>query len=431
MPRLTKRIVEAAEARPKPYFVWDSETHGFGIRVFPSGRVIYYIDYRPKSGARKRMKLGPHGVITCEDARKLAIATLGDVIKGGDPLEDQRSQRAAMTVAQLCDRYLADWDIGLVRGKGGRPKKASNRSVDEGRIVRHIKPLLGNRRVADLKTSDIAKFQSDVASGKTRAVIKTERKRGKAIVEGGAGTAKRTLGLLGGIFSHAKDIGVLEVNPAHGVRRMADGVRDRRLSPDEYRALGAALAQAEAADEAWQVVAGVRLLALTGCRLGEIQTLRWREVDHASRCLRLTDTKEGKSTRPCGEAVFDVLDALPREDGQPYVLPGLRKSGAFAGLAHAVERMATHAKLRGVTAHVLRHSFASTAGDMGMSIPTIGALLGHASGGVTSRYIHQLDAVLVAAADKVAAEVLAQMTGEGGAIIGFPGANRETSARTA
>lgn len=423
MARLTKRTIDAAEARSAPYFVWDAETHGFGVRVFPSGRKVFYVDYRPKAGGRKRMKLGPHGILTCEDARKLAIATLGDVIKGADPLQEHRTRREAMTVEQLCDRYLEDWGKGLVYGKGGRPKKISNLHVDRGRIDRHIKPLLGKRLVADLRTSDVAKFQADVAAGKTRAVVKTERKRGKAIVEGGAGTAKRTLGLLGGILSHARDMGVIEINPAHGVRRMADGVRDRRLTPDEYRALGTALSAAEEEGESWQAIAGIRLLALTGCRLGEIQSLRWSEVDAAGSCLRLRDSKEGKSTRPIGQAVLNLLNKLPREDGQTFVLTAMRNATRYGSLPRAVERMTERAGLQGVTPHVLRHSYASTAGDMGMSIPTIGALLGHSSGGVTSRYIHQLDTIVIAAADKVAGEVSRHMSGTASQVILLSRAN--------
>ena len=55
-----------------------------------------------------------------------------------------------------------------------------------------------------------------------------------------------------------------------------------------------------------------------------------------------------------------------------------------------------------VTPHVLRHSFASLAGDLGYSEPTIAALIGHKGHSVTSRYVHATDAVLLAAADAVA-----------------------------
>jgi integrase len=203
------------------------------------------------------------------------------------------------------------------------------------------------------------------------------------------------------------------------VKRQADGVRERRLSPDEYRALGKALVAAEGEGEAWQVIAGVRLLALTGARLDEIQGLLWSELDETSGCLRLGDSKEGKSVRPLGRAVFDVLREVPR-DKSDFVLPGIRREGQFRSLANGVERIVRRARLDDVTAHTLRHSYASSAGDLGFSLPTISALLGHAAGGTTHRYIHQLDTVLVAAADRVACEIQRQMVGATAEIVRLP-----------
>ena len=103
-----------------------------------------------------------------------------------------------------------------------------------------------------------------MADGKTAIVEKTANKRGKAVVEGGLGTAARTAGLLGGILSFAVSEGIIENNPARGVRRPAGQRRKRRLSADEYKALGEALAAADAHGEPWQLIAAVRLLALTG-----------------------------------------------------------------------------------------------------------------------------------------------------------------------
>ncbi|MBE7196278.1 MAG: tyrosine-type recombinase/integrase [Parafilimonas terrae] len=407
MPKLTKKIVDAAGPREAPFFLWCSDLAGFGVRVFPSGRRVYYADYRTKAGTRRRMSLGAHGKITVDEARKLAIVTLGDVIRGEDPAEERATRRGSLTVAELCDRYLNAANKGLIMGKRGVAKKASTLYVDRGRIERHIKPLLGKRLVADLTQPDVQRFVREVQAGKTAGVIKTGF-RGKAVVEGGPGTAARTVGLLGGILSFAISEQIITANPTAGVKRPADKKRKRRLSPAEYAALGKALLAAEDdGSERWQAVAGIRLLALTGCRLGEIVRLRWSEVDAAGSCLRLEETKEGASVRPLGKVAAVVLELLQHVPGSPYVLPAARGAGAFTSLPDALERIAARAGLEGVTAHTLRHSFASTAGDLGYSDSTIGAMLGHAGHGVTSRYIHHLDAVLIAAADRVS-EAIAQ-----------------------
>src|SRR4051794_25051473 len=118
MSRLTKNVVERAAPREgEKYFVWCSDLPGFGVRIFPSGKRVYYADYRNAAGARKRMSIGPHGKLTTEEARKLAIATLGDVVKGGDPAEERATQRKSLTVRDLCDRYIKAAEKGLILGK--------------------------------------------------------------------------------------------------------------------------------------------------------------------------------------------------------------------------------------------------------------------------------------------------------------------------
>lgn len=402
MPRLTKRIVDGVTPGEKPYFLWCSDLPGFGVRVFPSGKCIYYADYRNSEGARRRMSLGHHGKLTTEEARKEAMKTLGGVLKGEDPVEERMTRRNSMTVAELCDRYLRAAEAGLIMGKGRRPKKASTLVTDRGRVERHIKPLLGRKLVRNLKQADINKFLRDVAGGKTAVVEKTEKKRGKAVVEGGTGTAARTTGLLGGILSYAVSEGTIPFNPARGVKRPADGRRERRLDAHEYRQLGKTLLAAAKELQSKQIVEGVQLLALTGCRLGEIETLKWNEVDSEHGCFRFLDSKEGASVRPVGRPVFNILDRIKKRKDCPFVLPAVRSRGHFGGMPSGFKRIVKKAKLDDVTPHTLRHSYASVAGDLGYSESTIGALLGHAAGTVTSKYVHHLDSVLIAAADRVA-----------------------------
>ena len=217
MPKLTKSVVDAAEPRTKQFTIWCSELKGFGVFVLPSGRCTYFVDYRNSSGVRRRMKIGRHGTVTAEQARKLAISTLAKTLKGDDPAEERVTRRNALTVNELSERYLAAADKGLILGKGNRPKKASSLYVDRGRINRHILPLLGSKRVPDLKGADINRFMADVASGKTSTVQKTRNKRGKSIVKGGLGTAARTVGLLGGMLTYAVEQGIIEKNPVHGI----------------------------------------------------------------------------------------------------------------------------------------------------------------------------------------------------------------------
>ena len=164
--------------------------------------------------------------------------------------------------------------------------------------------------------------------------------------------------------------------------------------------LGEALRQAEGI---WPpAVAVVRFLLVTGWRSGEALGLRWSAVDLARRTATLADSKTGRSIRPLSHAACDVLHNLPRITGE-LVFPATRGDGRMTGFPKLWARIAKLGELPAdITPHVFRHSYASLAGDLGYSEPTIAALVGHKGRTITSRYVHSADAVLLAAADVVA-----------------------------
>jgi integrase len=398
--KLTKRVVDAAEFREKDYVIWDDDLPGFGLRVFASGKCSYVIQYR-SAGRSRRYTIGLHGVWTPELARKEAKIQLGRVAQGDNPAEERQLDQKAITVKELCDLYLNDLKAGLILGKGGRPKKPTTIVTDTGRIHRHIIPLIGTRRVKDLVKADVNKVLKDIMAGKTRVSVKTKKLRGKAIVRGGAGTATRTVGLFCGILTYAVEAGIIEINPAHGIRKPKDNVRNRRLTEAEYRTLGDILRNAARNEKYRMTVDIIRQIALTGCRRTEMITLRWIEADTDASCLRLIDSKEGASTRPIGLPVVEYLEHRRVDAVGTYVFPGQGDDNAFGSFPNHWEKIFEDTSLADITPHVLRHSFASIANDLGFTEVTIAALVGHAKGSVTSKYIHTLDTALIMAADTI------------------------------
>ena len=392
--------------------VWDAAVPAFGARRQKGLAVTYVLFYRTAEGRQRWYTIGRHGAPwTPEMAREKAREILGEVIKGTDPAVDKRAARKAVTVAELCDLYFADAEAGRLLTKRKVAKKQSTLVIDRGRIERHIKPLLGRLAVVAITREDIEGFMHAVAEGETAGRIKTGL-HGLARVAGGRGTATRTVGLLGAIFTYGVRKRLRSDNPVQGVMRFADGRRERRLSDDEYSALGEALRRAEAQGVWPAAVAAARFLALTGWRSGEALGLRWAEVDLARRTARLADTKTGLSIRPLSHPACNVLGALPRTS------PGLVFQATRGGegcLLHFKKfwpRIASLGRLSTeITPHVLRHSFASLAADLGYSEPTIAALVGHKGHSTTSRYLHAADAVLLAAADTVAQRT-AELMGE-------------------
>jgi integrase len=401
--RITKRTVDALRADGRDFVKWDRELTGFGVRVRPTGSKSFVAVYR--TGGRntplRRVTIGAVGKIDVDEAREAARKILAGAELGRDHAADRAKARAELTLAALCDLYLAE---------GCDTKKASTVATDRGRIERHIKPLLGRKRIGELMRADIEKFMRDVAAGKTAADVKTV-KRGRAIVEGGKGTATRTVGLLGGIFSFAVAHGMRSDNPVRGVKRYPDGRGQTFLSLNQLTRLGEALGAAKKEGANPAAVAIIRLLAFTGARKSEIAALRWSEVDFDHGYLRLGDSKTGAKVIPLGAPARKVLASLPRVAGTPFVFPAASGRSSFQGVDKVWRKVRTAAGFPTLRLHDLRHSFASTALGRGDALPIIGAILGHADVKTTSRYAHLADDPVKKAADAIAKTVSSALEG--------------------
>lgn len=372
--------------------VWDAAVPGFGARRQTGKAVAYVLKYRTAEGRQRWFTIGRHGAPwTPETAREEAKRLLGDVAHKTDPAAEKIATRKAATVAELCDQYMADAEAGRLLTRRKASKKPRTLEGDRGRIERHIKPLLGSVAVAAVTREDVERFMHGVAEGKTAGRTKTARKRGLARVRGGKGTASRTVGLLGSIFTYAVRHRMRADNPVHGVMRFADGRRERRLSDDEYRTLGRALEKAQD-EQVWPAAtAAARFLALTGWRSGEALGLRWSEVDLARRTATLGDTKTGRSVRPLSHAACDVLRSLTRLGDDALVFPATRGEGRMAGFPKLWARIAKPGGVPAdVTPHVLRHSFASHLLARGADLRSLQLLLGHADIATTQIYTHVL-----------------------------------------
>jgi integrase len=139
--------------------------------------------------------------------------------------------------------------------------------------------------------------------------------------------------------------------------------------------------------------------------------LMWTEADTEGSCLRLVDSKEGASTRPIGLPVVEYLEERRKDRKNTYVFPGHGEDNAFGSFPNHWEEIFKDSPLAGVTPHVLRHSFASIANDLGFTEVTIAALVGHSKGSVTSKYIHTLDTALIMAADTISGYIQGLLDG--------------------
>lgn len=385
MSKLTIRTIDAIKPGEREQFIWDGELRGFGLRVLTTGVKTFLVQYRTGAGRQRRMVLGRYGVLSPEAARKEAREALALVSRGKDPASEREKVREAGSIAKLCDRYLTDH---------AKPfKKASSVASDRQIIEASIKPRLGSTSVSAVTRADVLKMQK----GLRETPI----------------AANRTLALLSKMLNLAEAWGLRPdgSNPCRHVERFQENERRRFYSPDELSKLGTALAEAEQTATAHPgVIAALRLLSLTGCRLSEILSLRWEYVDFQAKCLRLPDAKAGARSVPLGSAPLALLDGLQGRS-KPFVIPGTQKGKQLSiwYMERAWQRIRNDAGLKDARIHDLRHTVATMAAASGLNAFAVRDLLGHKTLTMANRYVKRMTDPLQEAADGLSTRVAAMM----------------------
>lgn len=391
--------------------LWDKAVRGFGVIAFRNGGKVYCAQYR-KDGRSRRSRIGEHGRLTPEDARKLAKVILGAVESGADPIAERRAARAVRTFGEVADEFL---QLHVAAKRKGR-------TFDEYTLTlrNNVLPAIGSKRLVDLRRSDVARLHSLQASTPYQA--------------------NKALSVISAVWNWAakRDEVAFSDNPAKGVDRYREQGRERYLSSEELGRIGAALAEAETVGLPYSVdeskptakhapkkdkrrakldpfaVAAIRLLLLTGARRREILDARWEYVDLERGVVHLPDSKTGKKPIYLSAAAQAVLASVPRVAGNPHVIAGARDGAPRADLKKPWAAVCKAAGLKGVRLHDLRHSFASFGAGASLGLPIIGKLLGHSQAATTHRYAH-LDAdPMRRAVETIGATISAAMAGKSG-----------------
>jgi integrase len=422
MAKITKRTVDALKPRDKLYVAFDADVKGFGCRVMPSGVKSYILEYRPGAGGRgtatKRLTLGRHGAMTAEQARDAARDALARVRLGDDPQGEKNLQRAALTVGGLIDAFIAEHIA-----KTCKPRTAEAHKI----ALRRLRAAHGGMKAEAL----------------TRAQIATLHSKFKV----GPFAANRFLAVISKCFAWGSGRGLLpegHTNPARGIERYKEHSRERFLTSEELARLGDALREGEtiglpyAIDESSPkakhapkednrramldpfAVAAIRLLILTGARLREILHTRWDHIDFERGVIFLPDSKTGKKPIYLSAASLAILSALPRIEGNPFVIPGEKAGQPRVDLKRPWAAVTKAAGLESVRLHDLRHSFASVGAGASFGLPIIGKLLGHSQPSTTARYAH-LDAdPMRRAAETIGATISAALDGAPSNVVKIP-----------
>ena len=375
--RLTKRIVERLKAEDKDAIFWDRDLAGFGVRVHATGRKLYIVQSRGPAGL-KRVTLGPVGSETIDKRRREAAIVIDRIKRGEDPKPPKPAPEP--TVADLAARCLKNHVA--VRCK---PNTAKNYRMS---LQHHILPALGTKPLKDVASADVTALHHKLRDTPC--------------------AANQATWVLSRMFTLAESWGMIPTgrNPCRHVRYYREQSRERFLTPEEFRRLGAALKKFEAQGSMQpSAVAAIRLLMLTGCRSDEILTLKWDDVDRTARVLRLRTAKTGPRMVPLTGPVLKVLDGIERAEGVPWVLRGAKPRSRLSCLSWHWRRIKQETGLHDVRVHDLRHRFASHAVLQGVPLPVVSRMLGHKRPSMTLRYAHVGDRETEAAAERIGAAI--------------------------
>jgi len=384
--KLDQAVAEALKPGDRPYVCYGAPS-GFGCRVTPNGVRSWIFDYRPGGGRRsatRRMTLGRVDALSYAKARRRAEELYHRTRLGEDPAGARDDQRGAPTVDAIIERYLEE----------EAPARKPSTARYYAKLFRnHISPSLGRKRAREVSHSDVAKLHRAIGA------------RGAQV------TANRAIELVSSLYGWAGKAGEVPrgMNPARDVTRFKEKARTRYLSDAEIARLGETLALAETDGLPYRTepnskharkpenqrsrispyaIGAIRLLLLTGCRLGEILSLKWNAVDFEQALLVLEDSKTGSRPVWLNAAALAVLEDLSQIRVGDFVIVGESADAPRRDLHRPWRQVVQYAGLEGVSLHTLRHTHASIGVGAGIGLPLVGALLGHRVASTTQRYAH-------------------------------------------
>lgn len=366
----TTRINATTVNRLKPgEIIWDRELRRFGVRR--RGASISYVAKVRIDGRQRWITLGKHGPMTADAARREARLMLAEVDRGGDPTRERETRRQLPLLSDFADRWL---DEHVAKKRKTATEHEYRRIVD-----RHLRPTLGKVRIDRIDRADVIELHAGLSD---RPYL-----------------ANRTVAVLSALMTYGEKMGYRpqQTNPCRGVERYREKKRKRPLSDAELGRLWAHLDRCEGNPF---ILGAIRFLLLTGLRREEALTLRWEYVDQEAGILRLPETKTGARDVILGESALQLLNSLPRIDGNPYVFPGSRRGGHLVNISKTWAAIRRKLAFDGCRIHDLRHTVASRLARVSPLI-TVRDALGHRVIATTSSYSHSENDEVRAAMNRV------------------------------
>ena len=385
---INKTSLSALVYNGKETTYFDDSLKGFAVRVGKTSS-SYIVMYRNAYGKQKKLTIATPTQITPTQAREEAKKILASVVQGDDPQSEKTEKRKEIIVSDLAQMFLAD--------RKPRVKFNTYQRYTQS-ISYQIVPALGKRYVKELKRYDVQQFYNAMIDGEF--MHRNYKKQDGHKYVSCANIVRKTLHAM---FEFAIVGEIVEVNPCDRLQTLSTPKRTSFIDETGYVKLKECLSRCSD-----PIVSDMtKLLALTGCRKGEIASLKWSYIDFDKQIFHFPDTKTGAQDRPFGSAAKRFLSALSERKKSDYVFGMPRKSMLIGFFAKNVKAAVGQDEF---CPHALRHSFATMAAEMGYSDNIIAGLLGHSINSITHRYTHLSLKPVIAAADAVS-EKIAELMG--------------------
>ncbi|MCS5596733.1 MAG: site-specific integrase [Alphaproteobacteria bacterium] len=371
--RLTKKLIDALPLPSKGNKItYDDAIKGFGIRVTHKGVKSFVLNY-VVNGRERRYTIGQLGAWTVTAAREKAAELKRQVDNGIDPLEIRETERSAMSVKELWKEFEKRHLPSLV--------ERSQKDVTS-MFNTYILPQIGKVRLKDLTGAQIDDLHKHVTKN------------------GGSTRANRVLEALRSAINKGIRWGYCERNPADGFKRNAEEAKENYLTPAQLETVFDKLNEMPN-EKAANIV---RMLILTGARIGEVLKAEWTHFD-LDKALWIKPSSHTKQKRvhkvPLALETIELLEGIKERSKSKYLFPSetgkpmhdIKKPWAWLQKETGIK----------VRIHDLRHTFASLLISEGENLAVIGKLLGHSQHQTTMRYAHLMDDPLRAAAGKIGA----------------------------
>lgn len=360
--RLTKSVIDKAVYGGKGnanYVLWDQDTPGFGLRIYPTGKKTFVIGYRFKN-RYQQMAIGKYGILTVDQARAEAKKKLAVVASGINPAA-QKKKEIECSFIHFCYEYLEN--------HSKKQNKTDSWKEDQRRIETHLVSHFKNRDITDISRDNIAKLLHRIGE--------------KHPYE-----ANRIRSLLSSMFERAKEWGRVPenfTNPVELIKKFKEKKRDRWVKSEELPHLVDAILK----EPNLYARTCLLLFLLVGSRKMELLKAKWENLDLERKILRLEDTKNGTDFElRLSDLAVALIQDLPKEPGNPYLFPGKKRGTHRVNIDKVWQKIRKDAKLDDVRIHDLRRTFASQLASDGISLLQIGKLLNHKNSVTTEVYAH-------------------------------------------